>query len=226
MHRKLLLVEDDARMREIISDYFKKEQWSVLEAENGRLALDLFEQFPVDLILLDIMIPELDGWAVCRRIREKSDVPIIIITAKSEDDDQLLGYGLGADEYVTKPFSPRVLVARATSLMKRKEGTVGLEGDDLVYGDLLINRSGHKVYVAGEPVGLSPKEYDLLLILVKHYGKVMSRDHMLDSVWGYDYLGDSRTVDTHIKKLRAKLGGEGRHIHTVIRSGYKFELES
>lgn len=225
MHRKLLLVEDDARMREIISDYFKKEQWTVLEAENGRLALEIFEQTPVDLILLDIMIPELDGWAVCRRVREKSDVPIIIITAKSEDDDQLLGYGLGADEYVTKPFSPRVLVARAASLMKRKEGTVGLEGDDLVYGDLLINRGGHKVSVAGEPISLSPKEYDLLLFLVKHYGKVTSRDHMLDSVWGYDYLGDLRTVDTHIKKLRAKLGDEGRHIHTVIRSGYKFEIE-
>lgn len=224
MHRKLLLVEDDARMREIISDYFKNDQWTVLEAEDGWQALELFEQTAVDLILLDIMIPELDGWAVCRRVREQSDVPIIIITAKSEDDDQLMGYGLGADAYVTKPFSPRVLVARATSLMKRKEGTVGIEGDDLVYGELLINRGGHKVFVAGELVNLSPKEYDLLLYLIKHYGKVVSRDQTLDSVWGYDYLGDLRTVDTHIKKLRAKLGGEGRHIHTVIRSGYKFEL--
>ena len=226
MKRKILLVEDDMLMREFISDYFKKEQWEVVEAENGRLALEMFEETEVDLIVLDIMMPEMDGWSVCRRIREKSDVPIIIITARAEDDDHLMGFELGADEYVTKPLSPRVLVARATALMKRTEGTIGSEGDLLVYGNLLVNRMAHTVSVAGKPINLSPKEYDVLLFLIKHYGKVLSREYILDAVWGYDYFGDLRTVDTHIKKLRAKLGDEGRYICTVIRSGYKFEWKA
>ncbi|OBZ07822.1 MULTISPECIES: response regulator transcription factor [Bacillales] len=224
MKRTILLVEDDTLMREVIMDYFKKEQWDVFEAENGRVALDIFEQNSVDLVVLDIMMPEMDGWSVCKRIREKSDVPIMIMTARAEDDDQLMGFELGADEYVTKPLSPRVLVARATTLMKRTEGTMGREGDTLVYGDLMVNRSAYTVFVAGTKINLSPKEYDLLLFLIKHYGKVLSREYILDSVWGYDYLGDLRTVDTHIKKLRAKLGDEGRSIATVIRSGYKFEM--
>lgn len=226
MKRSLLLVEDDLLMREFITDYFKKEQWEVHEAENGRIALEIFEQTSIDLMVLDIMMPEMDGWSVCRRIREKSDVPIIMITARAEEDDHIMGFELGADEYVTKPLSPRVLVARAAALMKRKEGTVGREGDRLVYGDLYVNRTAHTVSVAGNKVNLSPKEYELLLFLIKHYGKVLSRDYILDAVWGYDYVGDLRTVDTHIKKLRAKLGDEGRHIGTVIRSGYKFETES
>ncbi len=196
MKRRILLVEDDMLMREFITDYFKREQWEVVEAENGRLALEIFGQTTVDLIVLDIMMPEMDGWSVCRRIREKSDVPIIIITARAEDDDQLMGFELGADEYVTKPLSPRVLVARATALMKRTEGTIGSEGDLLVYGNLLVNRMAHTVSVAGEPINLSPKEYDLLLFLTKHYGKVLSCEYILDAVWGYDYLGDLRTVDT------------------------------
>ncbi|WP_419871473.1 response regulator transcription factor [Candidatus Pristimantibacillus sp. PTI5] len=225
MKRTILLVEDDMLMREVITDYFQKEQWDVLEAENGRIALDLFEQNSVDLVVLDIMMPEIDGWSVCRRIREKSDVPIMIITARAEDEDHLMGFELGADEYVTKPLSPRVLVARATALMKRTEGTVGREGDTLVYGQLTVNRAAYTVYVAGTKINLSPKEYELLLFLIKHYGKVLPREYILDAVWGYDYLGDLRTVDTHIKKLRAKLGDEGRSIATVIRSGYKFEME-
>jgi DNA-binding response OmpR family regulator len=226
LKRSLLLVEDDMLMREFITDYFKKEQWEVYEAENGTIALEIFDQTFVDLIVLDIMMPEMDGWSVCRRIREKSDVPIIIITARSEDDDQVLGFELGADEYVTKPFSPRVLVARAAVLMKRTEGTMGRKGDLLIYGDLLVNRNAHTVSVAGNAINLSPKEYDLLVFLIKHYGKVLSRDNILDAVWGYDYFGDLRTVDTHIKKLRARLGDEGRYICTVIRSGYKFEMEA
>lgn len=226
MKRSILLVEDDMLMREFITDYFIKEQWEVHEAENGRLALEIFERTSVDLIVLDIMMPEMDGWSVCRRIREKSDVPIIMITARAEDDDQVMGYELGADEYVTKPLSPRVLVARATALMKRTEGTIGREGDMLVYGDLLVNRMAHTVSVAGNTINLSPKEYDLLLFLTRHYGKVLPREYILDSVWGYDYLGDLRTVDTHIKKLRAKLGDEGRYIGTVIRAGYKFDMEA
>ncbi|WP_337100606.1 response regulator transcription factor [Paenibacillus sp. YIM B09110] len=226
MNRKILLVEDDVLMREFITDYFKKEQWQVYEAENGRVGLELFEQTSVDLVVLDIMMPEMDGWSLCRRIREKSDVPIIIITARSEDDDQMTGFELGADEYVTKPLSPRVLVARATALMKRKEGTMGQHGDMLSYGGLLVNRMAHTVAVAGTAINLSPKEYELLLFLTKHYGKVVSREYILDAVWGYDYYGDLRTVDTHVKKLRAKLGDEGRYIRTVIRAGYKFELEA
>lgn len=225
MKRTILLVEDDMLMREVITDYFKKEKWDVFEAENGRIALDIFEQNSVDLVVLDIMMPEIDGWSVCRRIREKSDVPIMIMTARAEDDDHLMGFELGADEYVTKPLSPRVLVARATALMKRTEGTVGREGDTLVYGQLTVNRAAYTVFVAGTKINLSPKEYELLLFLIKHYGKVLPREYILDAVWGYDYLGDLRTVDTHIKKLRAKLGDEGRSIVTVIRSGYKFEME-
>lgn len=226
LKRSILLVEDDMLMREFISDYFKKEQWEVYEAENGRIALETFEQTSVDLVVLDIMMPEMDGWSVCRRIRDKSDVPIIIITARAEDDDHVLGFELGADEYVTKPFSPRVLLARATALMKRTEGTIGREGDLLIYGDLSVNRNAHAVSVAGNAINLSPKEYDLLVFLIKHYGKVLSREYILDAVWGYDYFGDLRTVDTHIKKLRAKLGDEGRYICTVIRSGYKFEMDA
>ncbi|GLX70586.1 response regulator transcription factor [Paenibacillus glycanilyticus] len=226
MKRSILLVEDDMLMREFITDYFHKEQWDVHEAENGRIALELFEQITVDLVVLDIMMPELDGWAVCRKIREQSDIPIIMITAKAEDEDQLMGFELGADEYVTKPLSPRVLVARATALMKRTEGTVGKEGEALAFGDLLVKRDAHVVTVAEQPVHLSPKEYDLLLFLIKHEGKVLAREYILNAVWGFDYLGDLRTVDTHIKKLRAKLGDAGFMIATVIRTGYKFDSKA
>lgn len=174
MKRKILLIEDDVLMREFISDYFIREKWEVQEAENGRIALDIMDsaaQF--DLIILDIMMPELDGFAVCRSIRAKSDVPIIIITARSDDDDQLLGFELGADEYVTKPLSPRVLVARANAVLKRKEGTVGRQNELLVYGDLQINRKAHTVNISGMNIDFSPKEYDLLLFLVKKYGKIL-----------------------------------------------------
>ncbi|MBJ9991049.1 MULTISPECIES: response regulator transcription factor [unclassified Paenibacillus] len=225
MRRKILLVEDDMLMREFITDYFKKEQWDVYEAENGKIALEKFEEVAVDLVVLDIMMPEMDGWSVCRRIREKSDVPIIMITARSDDDDQVMGFELGADEYVTKPLSPRVLVARVTALMKRTEGTVGLSPDVLVYGAITVNRAAHTVTVENVKLNLSPKEYELLLYLIKNYGRVLARESILDAVWGYDYLGDVRTVDTHIKKLRAKLGDEGRYIRTMIRAGYKFDMD-
>lgn len=225
MRRKILLVEDDMLMREFITDYFKKEQWDVYEAENGRIAVEKFEEIAVDLVVLDIMMPEMDGWSVCRRIREKSDVPIIIITARSDDDDQVMGFELGADEYVTKPLSPRVLVARATALMKRTEGTVGSSPDVLVYGAISVNREAHTVTVGNAKLNLSPKEYELLLYLIKNDGRVLARESILDAVWGYDYLGDVRTVDTHIKKLRAKLGDEGRYIRTMIRAGYKFDMD-
>ncbi|SFB43332.1 DNA-binding response regulator, OmpR family, contains REC and winged-helix (wHTH) domain [Cohnella sp. OV330] len=223
MKRTIVLAEDDALMREFITDYFVREGWDVLEADNGRTALDLFEQNAVDLVVLDLMMPEMDGWTACRRIREKSDVPVIIITARAEDDDQILGYELGADEYVTKPLSPRVLVARAAALMRRTEGTVGRDGEQLVFGDLTIDRQSHAAAVSGKPLQLSPKAFELLVFLAKHEGKVLAREFILDSVWGYEYDGDPRTVDTHIKKLRAKLGPEGKLISTVVRTGYKFE---
>lgn len=225
MKRKMLLVDDDLLMREFITDYFHKENWEVYEAENGAIALQIFAQTPVDLVILDIMMPELDGWSTCREIRLKSNVPIIIITARTEDNDQLLGFELGADEYVTKPLSPRVLVARAAALIKRTESAPHRQGNVFVQGNLSVNKLSHTVSVSGSMVNLSPKEYDLLLFLINHYGRVLPREYILDSVWGYDYLGDLRTVDTHIKKLRAKLGEEGRYIGTVIRSGYKFGEE-
>lgn len=223
MKRTIMLVEDDVLMREFMTDYFKKEHWHVLEADNGREALELFEQHEVDLIVLDIMMPEIDGWSVCRRVRKKSGVPIIIITARADDDDQIMGFELGADEYVTKPFSPKVLVARASALLKRAEGTLGREDDRLTYGQLGIDRQAHTVEIAGEPIVLSPKEYDLLILLTRHNGKVLQRDDILNAVWGIDYFGDPRAVDTHIKKLRAKLGTEGSYIRTVIGTGYKFD---
>lgn len=223
LKRNILLVEDDLLMREFITDYFKREQWDVHEAEDGVTAMDIFEQQPIDLVVLDIMMPRMDGWSVCRRIRAKSDVPIIIMTARTDDEDHMLGFELGADEYVTKPLSPRVLVARAKALLKRTEGTVGRDGELLVFGELRIDRSAHTVTVAEKSIGLSPKEYELLLFLAKNNGKVLSRDYILNAVWGYDYDGDPRAVDTHVKKLRAKLGDAERFIVTVIRAGYKFQ---
>ncbi|MCM3293924.1 response regulator transcription factor [Paenibacillus sp. MER 180] len=223
MGRKVLLVEDDALIREFVSDYFKQENWDVHEAENGLQAMELFGQIAVDLVILDIMMPEMDGWSVCRRIRRQSNVPIIIITARAEDDDQIMGFELGADEYVTKPFSPKVLLARAKTLVKRAEGTLGRDGDITLYGEISVNRRSHTVQVGGVPVSLTPKEYDMLLYFMKHEGSVLSRDSILNGVWGYDYFGDLRTVDTHVKKLRAKLGSEQQWIQTIIRSGYKFE---
>lgn len=223
MKRTLLLVEDDVHMREIIHDYFAAEHWDVVEAENGVAALDCFNIQTFDLVILDIMMPLLDGFAVCRYIRKRSDVPIIIITAKEADDDQVYGYELGADEYVTKPLSPKVLIARANALIKRVEGTIGAEDDRLSFGQLSIELSSHQVKVQEEEIHLSPKEYELLVYFAKHNGKVLYREQLLAAIWGIDYDGDDRAVDTHVKKLRAKLGVEGRFIKTVIRAGYKFD---
>jgi len=222
MERKVLLVEDESLIREITADYFQREQWIVYEAETGWQALEMLETLNADLVVLDILMPELDGWTVCKRIRERSAVPIIMLTAKSEDDDKMLGFELGADDYVTKPFSPKVLVARAKSLMKRVEGTVGKE-KSLTVGRISVNTRSHRVDIDGQPVELAPKEYELLLYLIKNENIVLSRETILDHVWGFDYFGDLRVVDTHIKKLRGKLGNEARHIRTVIRSGYKLE---
>ncbi|MFI8713267.1 response regulator transcription factor [Brevibacillus brevis] len=225
MKRKVLLVEDDELIREFVSDYFKKEAWEVYEAQHGKMAMELFALHSVDLVVLDIMMPEMDGWSVCRKICQQSDIPIIIITARVDDDDQLMGFELGADEYVTKPFSPKVLVARAKALMKRAEGSIGREDDIAQFGALTVNKRAHTVTIAGVPISLTPKEYELLLFFIKHEGTVLSRDSILNGVWGMDYFGDHRTVDTHVKKLRAKLDTEQHLIQTMIRFGYKFEAK-
>ncbi|MGD8192596.1 response regulator transcription factor [Brevibacillus ginsengisoli] len=225
MMKNILLVEDENRMREIVTDYFKQENWNIYECDNGRQALDLFSSYQMDLVILDIMIPKIDGWTVCKRIRQKSDVPIIFLTARSDDDDKLMGFEFGADDYVTKPFSPKVLVARSKILMKRAEGLIGKEERNLSYGKLTINEKSHRIEVDGKEVDLAPKEFELLLYLVKNHGIVLSRENILNRVWGYIYLGDVRTVDTHIKKIRRKLGSVGHYIRTVMRIGYKFEEE-
>ncbi|BEP30065.1 response regulator transcription factor [Helicovermis profundi] len=223
--RKILIVEDEDRLRELVFLYFKKEGFSVIEASNGREALDKIEANKLDLIILDVMIPEIDGFSLCKKIRKNSDVPIIIITAKTEEEDKILGFELGADEYVTKPFSPKVLVARAKNLLKRAEGSVRGNVSKYEYENLVIDYASYEVKVNGKMISLSPKEYDLLLLLVKNKNKVLTREIILDSIWGYDYFGDLRTVDTHIKKLRNKLGESAKYIKTIIRAGYKFEVK-
>ncbi|MCC2377363.1 response regulator transcription factor [Bacillus wiedmannii] len=224
MNKTVLLVEDERRLREIVSDYFRNEGFEVIEAEDGKIALELFAEHEIDLIMLDIMLPEIDGWSVCRRIRKESAVPIIMLTARSDEDDTLLGFELGADEYVTKPFSPKVLVARAKTLLKRADGVVGVaEENAMSLAGIEVNRLSRTVLVDGEEIVLTHKEFELLVYLMENKGIVLSRQHLLDQLWGYDYYGDDRTVDTHIKKLRNKLGDKAKHIGTVIRVGYKFE---
>ncbi|NRR18153.1 MULTISPECIES: response regulator transcription factor [Bacillus] len=224
MNKTVLLVEDERRLREIVSDYFRNEGFEVIEAEDGKKALELFAEHEIDLIMLDIMLPEIDGWSVCRRIRKESAVPIIMLTARSDEDDTLLGFELGADEYVTKPFSPKVLVARAKTLLKRADGVVGVaEENAMSLAGIEVNRLSRTVLVDGEEIVLTHKEFELLVYLMENKGIVLSRQHLLDQLWGYDYYGDDRTVDTHIKKLRNKLGDKAKHIGTVIRVGYKFE---
>lgn len=210
-------------MRDILKDYFEIEGFQVIEAENGLEALQQFEKYSVDLIILDIMMPMLDGYSVCRKIREKSDVLIIIITARGEDDDQLLGFDLGADEYVVKPFSPKVLVARSRQLLKRISNVTPIS--DLIIKDKIeINKGAYSVKINNQTIELAPKEFDILLYLIENEGYVLTREKLLDQVWGYDFFGDTRVVDTHIKKLRKKLEDQAKHIHTVIRVGYKFEV--
>ncbi|ASA20148.1 response regulator transcription factor [Paenibacillus donghaensis] len=227
MNRKVLLVEDEQRIREVIADYFIQNDWEVHEADNGKDALTWFDFVQPDLLILDIMMPKLDGFEVCRQIRSRSAVPIILLTAKSGEHDKLYGFELGADDYVTKPFSPKVLVARANTLMKRVEGNHWpVETHMRKFGSAVLNTLAHRLEVNHTEVELTPKEYDLLLLLVSNKGVVISRDTILNRIWGIEFEGDSRVVDTHIKKLRSKLGYDSRHIRTVIGTGYKFEEET
>ncbi|MBE7683118.1 MULTISPECIES: response regulator transcription factor [Paenibacillus] len=226
MVRTVLLVEDESRIREIVADYFIKEQWNVIEAEHGIEALQLLDLHEVDLVILDVLMPEMDGWTLCEHIRSQSTVPIIMLTARSEDDDKIHGFNLGVDDYVTKPFSPRVLVARAETLMKRVEGAISREQGVIRFGHALLDPWARRLEMNGMEVELAPKEYELLLYLARNQGIVLSRDAILNRVWGYDFDGDSRVVDTHIKKLRSKLGDEAKCIRTVIGTGYRFEAEA
>lgn len=219
----ILLADDEPRMRKLVSDFLKREGFVVLEAEDGKIALEIFrKEENIDLLILDVMMPIMDGWTVCREIRQISKVPIIMLTAKSEEFDELLGFSLGADEYITKPFSPMILVARVKALLRRS----GKEKQPVIaYECIRIDEAGHCVYVDNDSIDLSPKEFELLIYLVENKGLALTREQILNSVWDYNYFGDERTVDTHIKKLRLKLGKAGDYIQTIRGLGYKFEAK-
>jgi two-component system response regulator ResD len=224
---RILLVEDEARMRELVRLYLEREGYEIEEAPDGRRALTMLQEKDYQLVILDIMLPELDGWTICRQIRRhRDDLPIIIITARGDELDRLLGFDLGADDYVVKPFSPRELVARVKALLRRSGGLPRDTGDELVAPGLKINTSSRVVLSRGQAVNLTPKEFDLLTLLVQHPDKVFTREQLLEKVWGYDFFGDTRTVDTHIKNLREKLRQRGETatgIKTIWGVGYKFE---
>ncbi len=223
MDRQVLIVEDEVLMREVIRDYFEGAGYDVFETGDGLEAIEMAEERDFDLILLDVMLPGVDGFSVCRCIRRSKSTPIIMITARSDESDKLTGYEYGADDYVTKPFSPRVLVAKATALIRRSEGNMCGDTNVISAAGIVVNQDSHTVECSGTPIELTPKEYDLLVYFIINKGKVLSRDLLLSKIWGYDYFGDLRTVDTHIKKLRAKLGDKAIHIKTLIKAGYKFE---
>ena len=220
---KILVVDDEARMRKIVKDFLTAKDYIVLEAENGEEAIDImYKDNKIDLVLLDVMMPKMDGWETCREIRKFSKVPIIMLTAKSDESDELLGYELGIDEYITKPFSPKILVARVDAILRRANK---LDAESVLEaGDLVINKTSHIVTVKGEPVELSFKEFELLCYFVENKGIALSREKILNCVWNYDYFGDARTIDTHVKKIRSKLGDCGDYIKTIWGMGYKFEV--
>ncbi|WP_446899115.1 response regulator transcription factor [Clostridium sp. LBM24168] len=222
MNRTILMVDDEDRMRVLMDAYLKKEGFKVILAQNGQEALEKFKKSKVDLVVLDIMMPLMDGWTVCRKLRETSNVPIIMLTARSEDEDQLLGFQLGTDSYVTKPVSPNILVAKIKALLKRAYSTVDQEKNDDSFDGLSINEEAHEVKIDGKDIYLSPKEFELLCYIIKNRDIVLTREKILDSVWGMDYYGDLRTVDTHVKRLREKLGDRAYLINTVRGVGYKF----
>lgn len=222
MSQRILIAEDEPRLLEIICDYFRSRGDCPIPAKNGLEALELAESTEVDGVLLDIMMPGLNGLSVCRALRKNSDVPIIFLTALSDEEDKLLGYELGADDYVTKPFSLAVLYAKITALINRSRGNV-LTGDQLTVGDIRLVLSSQKVFVEGKEIAVTPKEYSLLLCLMRNRNTVLSREQLLVKCWGYDYEGEARAVDTHIRRLRDKLKEAAGQIKTVYKSGYKME---
>lgn len=224
---KILIVEDEKNMQEIIAEYMRRGGHTCFTADDGMDALLVLKNNPMDLMILDIMMPHLDGFSVCKMAREMSSIPIIMLTAKSNEDDKLKGYDLGADDYMTKPFSPKVLLAKTNALLRRSSALLAdnLNAINSVNGGKIsIVPSAHKVFLEGQEIALTYKEYELLYFLMSNPGQIFSREQLLNRIWGYDFEGTTRTVDTHIKTLRQKLGEEGRHIVTLIRSGYKFEV--
>lgn len=221
---KILIVDDESRMRKLVRDFLEREGYAVLEAQDGMEAMDIFyEEKDIALILLDVMMPKMDGWQVCREIRNSSQVPIVMLTARSDERDELQGFELGVDEYISKPFSPKILVARVEAILRR---TQGVTAEDLLeVGGILIDKAAHQVKIDGQTVDLSYKEFELLTYFAENQGIALSREKILNNVWNYDYFGDARTIDTHVKKLRSKLGEKGNYIKTIWGMGYKFEVE-
>ncbi len=221
---KILVVDDESRMRKLVKDFLVKNNYEVVEAEDGSTALDIFfGQKDVALVILDVMMPKVDGWAVCKEIRAYSKVPIIMLTAKSDERDELLGFQLGVDEYISKSFSPKILVARVEAILRRTNQVSTDEALDA--GGIQLDKAAHIVLIDGRQVDLSYKEFELLSYFMENEGIALSREKILNSVWNYDYFGDARTIDTHVKKLRSKMGNKGKLIKTIWGMGYKFEVE-
>lgn len=221
---KILVVDDESRMRKLVKDFLEREGFEVLEAGDGMEAMEIFyEEKEIALIILDVMMPKMDGWQVCREVRQSSKVPIIMLTARSEERDELQGFELGIDEYISKPFSPKILVARVEAVLRR---THGIDASSVMdAGGIEIDKSAHMVKIDGKEIDLSFKEFELLTYFVENQGIALSREKILNNVWNYDYFGDARTIDTHVKKLRNKLGDKGNYIKTIWGMGYKFEVE-
>ena len=219
---KILVVDDEARMRKLVKDFLSIKGFQVAEAGDGEEALDIFfEQKDIALILLDVMMPKMDGWEVLKTIRKYSQIPILMLTARGEESDELQGFNLGVDEYITKPFSPKILVARVEAILRRSGGAAQ---DVIDVGGIQIDKTAHQVSVDGKPVDLSYKEFELITYFAENQGIALSRERILNNVWNYDYFGDARTIDTHVKKLRNKLGEKGEYIKTIWGMGYKFEV--
>lgn len=221
-HRKVLVVDDEPRMRKLVNDFLSIRGFSVIEAGDGEEAIDIFvKDKDISLIILDVMMPKMDGWEVCRTIRKNSRVPIIMLTARAEERDELQGFELGVDEYITKPFSPKILVARVEAILRRSQAG-STESTEI--GGIRIDKAAHQVTIDGNPVELSYKEFELLSYFVENQGLALTREKILNNVWNYDYFGDARTIDTHVKKLRSKMGNKGDYIKTIWGMGYKFEV--
>ena len=221
---KILVVEDESRMRKLVKDFLAIKGYKVIEAEDGEQAVDIFfKEKDIGLVILDVMMPKMDGWEVCRTLRRYSQVPIIMLTARSEERDELLGFELGVDEYISKPFSPKILVARIEAILRR--GNAGT-GEILEAAGIRVDKDAHEASVDGQPVDLSNKEFELLTYFMENQGMALSREKILNNVWNYDYFGDARTIDTHVKKLRSKLGEKGELIKTIWGMGYKFEVNA
>ena len=221
---KILVVDDESRMRKLVRDFLEREGFWVLEAGAGLEAMDLFYQDKeIALMILDVMMPKMDGWQVCREVRQTSGIPIIMLTARSEERDELQGFELGVDEYISKPFSPKILVARVTAILRRSHALDA--GQSVDAGGISIDKAAHQVKIDGKEIELSYKEFELLSYFIENQGIALSREKILNNVWNYDYFGDARTIDTHVKKLRSKLGEKGNYIRTIWGMGYKFEVE-